>query len=106
MSKQSEAAARRARAVADRKRRGDLRLVVNRDEIAKALPDRMITFKEIVVLTGADRLTIRALLDAKSLPPPIMLGPRTLRWWLSDVMRSLDKLRAKPGPAGEGPRLA
>jgi len=107
MTKQAEAAARRARNARVRKNRAALKLVHNRDEIAAGFPDRMLTLAEVTVLVGVSYKTINKLVDERRFPAPTILGPRAQRWWHSEVVKAVDKLRAdrKPVPP-EGPRAA
>jgi predicted DNA-binding transcriptional regulator AlpA len=107
MSKQAEAAARRARNARVRKNRAALKLVHNREEI-ESFPDRMLTLSEVTDLVGVSYKTINKLVDERRFPSPTILGPRARRWWLSEVVKAVDKLRAdrKPPTPPEGPRAA
>jgi predicted DNA-binding transcriptional regulator AlpA len=104
MSKQSEAAARRARNARAKKQRDAFKLIQGRDEIAATFPDRMLTMKEVTVLVGVSNKTIGKLVDEKRFPAPTILGPQIQRWRLSDVMKALDKLGDKRSSPAEGPR--
>lgn len=98
MTKQSEAARRRASNLRQRKNRAALRLVVNRDEIAASLPDRMLTMREVLVMLGLNSPnTVRSLIADKRFPPPVDLGLRVVRWWYSDVVAALKKMRRDDG---------
>jgi prophage regulatory protein len=52
--------------------------------------DRLLKLKQVVELVTFSGRKIWRDVAAKAFPAPVKLGPKTTRWWESDVRRFLD----------------
>ena len=46
---------------------------------------RLLSIGEVAALCGVHKRTVWRLVAAGTLPPPLRLGPKTLRWRLADL---------------------
>ena len=53
--------------------------------------ERMLTRPEVEQMLGVSTATIYKWLGERKLPEPIRLGPRAIRWRLSELMKWLDE---------------
>jgi prophage regulatory protein len=58
------------------------------------LGERLLRLREVEEKVGLKRSTIYRRIAAESFPPPIDLGPGTVRWRLSDVDAWIQSLTA------------
>jgi predicted DNA-binding transcriptional regulator AlpA len=60
------------------------------------LHDELIDYDAVARLHGGDpppcRSTIWRRVKAKQLPPPVKVGPNTVRWWKGEVLAHLEAL--------------
>ena len=50
---------------------------------------RLLTFSELCSVLKADEPTVLSLVEAGSVPPPVNIGNRLIRWVESDLVRSV-----------------
>lgn len=58
--------------------------------------DKLITIKEVRGLLGVSPATIYRWLTNTDFPKPLVLGPKAIRWWRSDI---LSWVASRKGPA-------
>lgn len=63
--------------------------------------DRLVSSKEVQHRWGVSKSQLRRMILAEVLPPPLVLGPGTLRWWLSRIREVEAKFREGKGVVPE-----
>ncbi len=66
------------------------------------MTDMLLTFQELCTFLKADEAVVLSLIESGSLPPPLNIGDRLVRWLESDLARWLQMGCPKyPPPAPE-----
>lgn len=60
---------------------------------SSVLGDRLVTMAEVTAMIGTHRATIYKWMDEGKFPSHITLGPRMVRWKLSEVKAWMDNLQ-------------
>ena len=54
--------------------------------------DRLLRRSEVEEITGLSRSTIYRHLDQGIFPKPVRIGPRAVRWWLSEILNHIKSM--------------
>lgn len=55
-------------------------------------PDRLMRMDEILEMLGISESTLRRIMDDGRFPKPFYIGPRSPRWWRSDILKWIESL--------------
>ena len=56
----------------------------------KAMGDRLLRRRQVEEITGLSRSSIYRLMEEGEFPRPVKVGPKAVRWRLSDILRWLE----------------